>query len=765
MIDLIAYQGSSSPVVYYSTIRDIRYDITPTRTLVKRSDDSSDSSSTSKHATKSKSEDSKCTGSKQQCELPTNSKHTTAVTVGVAVAIPVFVVIVILCAILYVVYKRSKREAQEDNDPDFEGDSEYLPHQNTYEMHNQYSSSDSNQVMKEKVDQAFYNGMSMAPPGASMQQYPQRGSMGTGFGSMPPNPFENNNGGNTNRNSSWTADPFQLPETENADSLREFAKQIQNDGLGGYQLASRNSSQVSLHNDQTSFVSTNRLSNMRIMTNHSDMNNPILVPNETSDDKIRMISQTASRHTSPLKNDHGTNHLVEDTDTTNYNDNTQNLSSRKLDFTEEVETFGNNENNFVDDGFEFEVNDNNNNRVEPQHLVVNDKEVNDDEYATNIPLTPEEENIQRMKSIYKVYLDKNEVTGQDPRLSYNEYEMEDPDTIQEPHDDIPPQPQPQPQQEFVDTSPQKESQVTEQSKVNIPQIQIQQDMTENVQPSTELNDESNLNDNRISHRIASSIYSEAPVQAYQSQYQQQFNYNPQQQQQQYGYDQQPAYDMMQQGGYNQQQMYNNYPPLPNMPSQYIHPQTLEHIDELPMPSKLINSNSSHSLTSFKQGNKQQQLQQMNLQTARLNGTALNPMDHPDMFYSNNGDQMYGMNMQQPQYPGNSSMSFVSNNSQSSKGPSPHQLRKSVVMTNPAELQMATTYKPAGSIRNLGGNGMINNDQMDPYYQQQQQINSRVSGLLENNDMVQPPSVGGILPHSGSQDDLRKQLGSSDNYNV
>ncbi|PAK58316.1 hypothetical protein B9K02_12470, partial [Lentilactobacillus kefiri] len=89
-----------------------------------------------------------------------------------------------------------------------------------------------------------------------------------------------------------------------------------------------------------------------------------------------------------------------------------------------------------------------------------------------------------------------------------------------------------------------------------------------------------------------------------------------------------------------------------MPSQYMHPQTLEQIDELPMPSKLVNSDSSHSLTSFKQVTKsQQQLQQQQniLQTARLNGTALNPMDHPEMFHTNNDGFM-----QQPQMPNNSS---------------------------------------------------------------------------------------------------------------
>lgn len=744
MIDLIAYAGESDPVTsVLSNINEDQYRVNLTRILVKRSDDNSsddndddDSSSKSNNSSKtSKDKSTKCTGTKQQCQLPTNSKHTTGVTVGVAVAVPVAVVIILLIVIFYIVYKRSKREAQEDNDPDFEGDSEFLPHHNTYEMHNQYSSSDSNQNMREKVDNAFYNGMSMAPPGVSQQQYPQPGSINGA------NPF-------SNRNSSWTADPFQLPETDNADSLREFAKQMQNDGFGGYQLASRNGSQVSLHNDQNSFISTNRLSNIRVVTNQSSLNNPIVMPGES-----RMASVHNSKNTSPLKNS---------SSVTNKQHHQQNLSSRKLDFSQEVETFDNEDDGEArdnDDGFEFE---NNNSTTQPQHLNVetNDPQQNEDnQYASNIPLSPEEENIQRMKSIYKVYLDRNE-TVRDPSTTHHvegeEAHIEQNDLTQH---SVSATISSQKQDPNVDMGPQQA--------MNVPQIQIQE-ATSVSAVTAENNDntsDNNLQTSRMSHRIASSIYSEAPVQAYHSQLQQQQQqqYGYDQQPQQYGYNQDPNFAMMQQQqqyGYpQQQQMYNNYPPLPNMPSQYMHPQTLEQIDELPMPSKLVNSDSSHSLTSFKQVTKsQQQLQQQQniLQTARLNGTALNPMDHPEMFYTNNDGFM-----QQPQMPNNSSMSFVSNNSQMSNVISPHQMRKSIVMTNPAEFQPQASYKPAGSLRNIQPQ-----QQMDPYYQQQQQqIHSRVSGILENTDMVQPPSVGGILPHNGSQEDLRKQLGSSGNYAV
>lgn len=742
MIDLVAYAGLGEPVTsVYSNINEGQYNVTPTRILVKRTDDSSSSDDDNEDSSSktSKSKSTKCTGTKQQCELPTNSKHTTGVTVGVAVAVPVAVVILLLIVILYFVYRRSKREAQEDNDPDFEGDSEFLPHHNTYEMHNQYSSSDSNQNMREKVDSAFYNGMSMAPPGVSQQQYPQP----QGFVNGAVNPF-------SNRDSSWTADPFQLPEAENTESLREFAKQVHNDGLGGYRLASRNGSQLSLQNDQSSYMANNnRLSNMRVVTNQSDLNNQYVASGET-----RMASVNNSKNTSPLKNSNNIDNYQQP----------QNLSHKKLDFSQEVETFDSEHDDDDDDGFDFESNQSKF-KNQPEHLAVEtntptplsppppqqqQQQDGDNQYASNIPLSPEEENIQRMKSIYKVYLDRNEtvrdsnivhhVEGQEVKVEQNNMAQNGVSAT------LSPQGQ----------TPTMES--ATQPVMNVPQIQVQEDTSAPVMGNNDGANNNNLEASRMSHRIASSIYSEAPVQAYHSQLQQQ--------QQQYGYNQDPNFAMMQQQQQNygypqqqQQQFYNNYPPLPNMPSQYMHPQTLEQIDELPMPSKLVYSGSSHSLTSFKQVTKsQQQIQQQQnmLQTARLNGTALNPMDHPEMFYATDEGLM-----QQPQMPNDSSMSFVSNNSQMTNVLSPHQMRKSIVMTNPATLQSQTTYKPAGSLRNIQPQ-----QQMDPYYQQQQQqMHSRVSGILDNTDMIQPPSVGGILPHSGSQEDLRKQLGSSGNYTV
>ena len=90
--------------------------------LYPRADSSTDSASSSK--TSSKESSTKCT-SKAECKKPSDA--TDATTVAVAVVVPVAVVGLILCFVLWKVWKRSKKEAMEDNDPDFDGDGEYLP--------------------------------------------------------------------------------------------------------------------------------------------------------------------------------------------------------------------------------------------------------------------------------------------------------------------------------------------------------------------------------------------------------------------------------------------------------------------------------------------------------------------------------------------------------------------------------------------------------------------------------------------------------------
>ncbi|CCE64310.1 hypothetical protein TPHA_0H01020 [Tetrapisispora phaffii CBS 4417] len=188
------------------------------------------------------------------------------------------------------------------------------------------------------------------------------------------------------------------------------------------------------------------------------------------------------------------------------------------------------------------------------------------------------------------------------------------------------------------------------------------------------------------------------------------------------------------------------------PQQYHHPQTMEAYEQLPTPSKLLYSDSIQSFTSFKGRKKYQPL--VKLKAARLQGTSLNPMDHPDMFYNHTLDSQSIAQDQASCYSGLSKSTV----------PLPYQLRQSIVMTDPSVLTIASKYKAAGSFRKIQDMNSRNNSlvsQGHPLHI----YKPRVSGLLDNFDVLQPQSIGQVLPHHGSNEDLRKQLGTSQNYNI
>ncbi|CAI4063992.1 hypothetical protein SKDZ_08G1960 [Saccharomyces kudriavzevii ZP591] len=720
--------GSPASVTSVVSVSDAIYTY---ERLSRRDDDDSSSSSSASSTGNSKS--AKCTGSKQSCELPTDSNHSTNVTVGVAVAVPVGVIIIVLAVILFIVYRRSKKEAEEDNDPDFEGDSEFLPAMHNYipGMNHPYSS-DSQQDLVEK---ALHQ-----PPSD-----PFADSMDNMRSVTPPGIGQ-----------SWYVDPFQLPqESSDSSSLRDYAMKVQSDGFGGYKVAanSRNASQMSFHPDSfyTPVRAPSRFQEDGSIQSHAS---PV--------DKNQVFSGFATGDA------HKQSHVP-------YEVNDTATVSKKGGGSDESEESSSN------DAFEFEL-DNNSEMSHRKSLQVgthDDYELQDikgpehtddssgskDEgeecYVSH--LSPnEEEGIQRMRSIYQVYLDRSKT------MKKEQDELDGANAMSKSGAGF----------DNVNQNPLPSIQISDNDNIEVPEAKypghevfvVKDTISDGDGRETAPNQEQypiqdtlvvNGTEAVASNRIASSIYSDAiPSLNHQDEYQQQ--------EQSSVYDSYPQYSASEYNGHiqqghsipvapiqQQQQWYGA--PAPQQ-QQYNHPQTLETIGELPTPAYLAQSASSHSLTSFKGPNKQQLLQ---LQTARLNGTALNPVDHPEMFYSPTNDAYYA-----PQQQGQS-MKYNENG----VVPSPYQLRQSVVMTNPSDLIAKPTYKPAGSFRSVSATNSRNNSltaQNNTYFQQQQQqqqYNSRVSGILEETDVVQPPSVGGILPHSGSQDDLRRQLGSSHNYAV
>lgn len=558
---------------------------------------------------------SDCSSSDKSCRKHSDSN---AVTVGVAVAIPVGCVLILFCVILWIVYRRNKRESQDDNDPDFQGDTEYLPSPEQKEFPLRCVTQDNDEE-------------SYLPPNHAR-------FVGDRFSGK--------------RNT----DPFVLPEA-NDSSLRDFARQLHDEEYGPYRLASnsnsRVASQVSLPFEKNEVRISHNVGSPLSPYTSTDFNYTQSDKTPPSDSPL---SSNPPLEQSPVKSAAGevTRQYVED------HSGYEAEHSRAETTAERPYS--------IDMGNVL-------NKLDQSIRNDLQREPDDDHVIGISPA--EEENIQRMKSIYKVYLDRDGTVKQ---------------------------------RRIDDEEDQDQGQEIEEASATEPSNNL-------IAPSE-------------SHRVASSIYSAVPpLQPYPEE---QYNnsrsqgphyYAPQQQYPMH-YPQQPAF-------FPQQQ-------------QYAHPQTLESIGELPSPAYLPSSSSTHSLTSFRHKNKQPQLQ-----PGVINGTAVNPMDHPEMFYmGNNGSYHSFQNTGQPA--------------------APHQLRQSVVMTDPSQLTAGFKYRPAGSIRSASAANTRTNtmtSRMDPVLQQQQAYNSRVSGLLNEEDVLQPPSVGQILPYSGDSDELRRQIGTSHNYNV
>lgn len=464
MIDIATYEASLSTLLTQPRRNAAPTQITTsTGVLAGRTYYKRDSKSSSSTTTKNKS--TKCTGSKEQCQLPSNNTHSTAVTVGVAVAVPVFVVILALAVILLGVYRRSKREAKEDLDPDFEGETEFLPN-----VHPMYP-------MPQQQQQQQRN---MAPQRPPQNYYTQPQPQ------QPMNPFSNNAA--TNSTTSWNVDPFQLPQGEDVSSLRNFARQVTNDGLGGYQIASRNVSQVSLTQSQANLSESNvdapHSFHKAQLQGHEIDSSSSGSPNDVLNEKITSNSQVNVATGNDM----------------NQIDSNNNKESGIARLHRESKIQG--------DAFEFEF-ENEQEKGKEKHVRQTTNPVNEDEDDYVVPVSSDEdENIKRMKSIYQVYLDRD---GTMKQKRIENSEGDDDEFAQEHERNI--------SQEPVQNPIIKPNQ-------QIPHLVIndnQQPLTENPQPDLPEGTNLAIPDRRT--RIASSIYSEAPIN-----YQQQQQYYPQQQQ-------------------------------------------------------------------------------------------------------------------------------------------------------------------------------------------------------------------------------------------
>ena len=705
-----------------------------TRSLVKRSDDSGDDDDDQVHKNK--------------------NNGTVGVTVGVAVAVPVGVCLIVLAVVLWFVYRRNKREAKDDHDPDFTGDTEYLPN----------------------PSQIYDDSQSCMSPGDSQEK-------GDSDSYLPPKIKNRMTGTRV-----LSVDPFRIPERNDTVTIRDFARQVHDQGYGPYQIASNSNSRN---------ASSYELSHPRSGQHHSYTFNAL-----TSKEKVHVHNASTSRSSS----------ISEGRPPSAYHSPVKSVAGEVTrQFAED------------DSGLDVDESGPDTSFARSKEAIVQQPDFLNSR-DEDLPLTErEEEDIKRMRSVYKVYWEKNHQNGTEQTTEYPELPTLDPSIDVAALDTsatVPPAqnhlmvPTAQEQHQRAASSiyssvpttiisPEKQAPFQEQ-----PVQHIQQSVQEQVQPAQHIQQPMQEQVQHIQQPVQEQVqHIQQPVQEQAQHIQQpvqeqvQHIQQPMQEQAQYIQQpmqeqaqhiqqpmqepvqhihqpmqqqmQQPIYDAQSYGSaqyYPQQYTPQQYTPQQYPPSQFnmspmqyappssygynmamqqqyqrAHPQTLESIDELPTPTNLPYSSSSLSLTSFRKKPRQAAALPP-LQAARVNGTALNPMDHPEMFYSNN------------QTSGHNNGTAVA----------PYQMRQSVVMTNPSDLTLPTKFRPAGSIRNVSGMNTRNNSmttQMNPYYQQQVAYNSRVSGLLQEEDVLHPSNIEGILPHNGSPDDLRRQLGTSHNYNI
>ncbi|GAV52661.1 hypothetical protein ZYGR_0AG06520 [Zygosaccharomyces rouxii] len=642
--------------------------------------------------------------------------HTVGIAVGVAVGVPVFIVLVLLGILIWIVYRRNKREAKNDYHPDFTGDIEDLS--NVNQLYDDSHSSSAADETKEMDDSDSY-----LPPRVKQRM---------------------------TRHRIQSVDPFRIPERNDTMTIREFGRQ-HDEAYGPYKIAANNSSAYELsqprggHHSYTFNALTSK-ENVHVH-NAATSRSSSISEGENADGEDEEEMASARQGSAKTEVGQVTRELAG-------SDSGLDVSESALDDSAARSRDALIQKNRSDD------------EKEPESNETSFEVDNDDE---NVPplSAKEEEDLKRMKSIYRVYYenkDKNKDIEKenDGNVNVNQYpELPtlDPAAGNEEQQQ---EPQPQPQQ-------------------------LEQPKADNLLTIPGGNQEA------LTQRPASSIYSAVPTHVSAEKQQQLLQQGQQltleQQEQQLEQQEQQLRLQQQQWQQEEQQLLGQYPmqqpiydaqayaspqffsqpsftPHQYAPSQFTnmsspmlyappsasyghmpqraHPQTLESIDELPTPTNLPYSSSSLSLTSFKTKGRQAAALPA-LQAARVHGTALNPMDHPEMFYAQNDET-----------------------TQTGSPLAPYKMRQSVVMTNPSELTLPTNFRPAGSIRNVSGMNTRNNSmttQMNPYYRQQAAYNSRVSGLLAEEDVLHPPSIGGILPHSGSNDDLRKQLGSSHNYKI
>lgn len=718
---------------------------------------------------------------KEKCTNPNGCTYNTSIStlaICLAVIIPVVVVIFVVVFFIFKAYKRNKNEKLDDNDPDFNGDNIVLPdysHEN-YNPHYQREfingSTDSfGNPFDEKSRNMQFNKLNHS---SQVQLNPQHG--------------ENQNQNNFQPYSNNMSE-FALPFGISKEDLDRYSKNL---GLDfhefSYPINKMNSPPVSRSgspsNSRRNSVGDQHSRNIKhpsLVKLPSSLSFNTANADELHKSKDEENFQASQKHQSSSNDDrqksnNQTLHVVGDSDDneTDIRDsqvqtpiNDSNKNPFETDHINNKDTIGsdvspvsendsnskydhiNSSNTTMEDiGNHSNLKNPLNLEIEPvQHGEIPELE------TESQPLSPEEEEqLNRMKSVYQVYFSRNA----SKRIPRNDNELGEEDTNL---DNMEPLPLNIKISDYPNSSVPPSNTEKNKNLLEVPEATENDDnFRASVSSSVYLPvNENNMNtsntsagqfahqqqlgnvipNNQQQHQYYqhSQVYyppQGCPPQEYAQDPQQGYQYQSQQQQ---GYPAYPAYSqydqqypqMYQQQGYAANQRLQTYGG--NLPKR------LPQLEKLPLPHQLNKRTSTlESFTNFSSESHK------------------NPVTLPAMPINQNFDPIGHVN-----WGGNK------HNNEAESAPSPSQIRNSIVMFNPVGLSNNKTFVSKGTAKekvrelnkintNLPSNVGIPNSPT---------LNGPLYGFYEN-VIERPHGAENLIPRHGSQADLRKQM---ENANV
>ncbi|KAG7819568.1 hypothetical protein KL928_002242 [Ogataea angusta] len=671
----------------------------------------------------------KCSKGTQYCQTSDDLNSTSIV---LAVVIPVAVVAMVVAFFIWRAWKRNKKEALDDNDPDFYGDNTVLPDYPTKEeifaarnaSENPFDASNARypQAVLDEKDQSsnnkagsYYNTSQLSLGTDNMLGTP-RGHVESFVLPRVDDSTSKHSLDQLSRQLGGVYPGYKVPESARFSSNNHSRRSLfsENSGdLTGFERSTEDLGRtLGPHSSDKSPETPQKSSTVYSQPDNTfspPTSGPPGDPEESDDDKFYETTDPGHRMSYDADDSH--KYSFDDTDASvaHRHSCNQDANVQPQDIEPDHEDPDQFASDYVPEIVPLEEHTNvpENEMVSsspvskalPEAETAEVPDLNEVLVAEHIPISPEEEEqINRMKSVYKVYFSR-ENSLKSKKSNHMFFEDQD----------MPPLPQ-LPQNEEQDSSHQPEY-ASEPSQENDVSAQQQGEETDfeyaNGNGRPELTLDTSINDHRASY--ASSVYLDNGA-------------VPVQQQGHPFYPHQHIQNIL-----NQQQSQAHY--YRQMAAQQRKPQhypVKQKLENLPSPHELNNRNST--LETFTQFEKQRKYTGKKGQSPAVMQQNFSPIENTQWGPSQ------------------------TNSSQ----PSPHQIRDSIAMFNPVDINYKKTYKPSGTLAEQVR-------KVSPGARSFSPTSSRFA--YDDQTMPRPMTRAGsetLVPKSGSQADLRKYV---DNANL